>query len=158
MFSFSLLEVNAQGSMHPRVQQEVDALNLWLQKQMAEGNPIDQEELQRRNEKIKQIQAELESEREEIEAVDAADGTKIRRSGFPGNSFRVPEGKQWHVQAAFLKSLDQPYRIKVADYTFNSVYDEGEELRLPSWVSEFSLMDGGISSLNFQLEILEVDK
>lgn len=147
----------SQSSMHPAVQKEVDALNFWLQSQMEVGKSIDQAELQRRNETIRALQDSLQQV-QKTTSTSIPEGKHIRRSGFPGNSFRVPDHANWHIQSAYLKSMNQTYRIKLADYTFKSIYQSGEELRLPTWTAEFSLLDGSISSMQIELEIIEVPK
>jgi len=156
MFSFA--SVFAQGSVHPKVQAEIDALNLWLQLQMSEGNTLDMEELQRRNDYIRQLQEELSTENlpTMVSGVNIA-GKRSKLQGFPGSSYKVPEGKTWHIAGIFIKQLDSAYRIKVAEYVLNPSYSTGETITFPSWTAEFSLLEGDISSLFYEVEIIEVE-
>jgi hypothetical protein len=156
---FSFVSVFAQGSVHPKVQAEIDALNLWLQQQMSDGNSLDMDELQRKNEYIKQLQQKLSNENDTVRVNEQGiEGDKSRIQGFPGSSYKVPEGVHWYVANIYIKQLDSSYRIKVAEYVLNKVYKSGETITFPSWTAEFSLLDseGDISSLFFEVELIEV--
>ncbi len=157
LFFLSSTVLFGQNYIHPEVQKEIDLLNLWIQKQISEGNEINQEELNAKNKRIRMIQDEIKNQQDSSLNSFDSEGRRIQKTAIPGSVFTVPDGVVWKIEGIYLKSFGQPYKIKVDKQILEELYEQGEEIRLPSWTVEFHLLDLEMESLNFELEITEFE-
>jgi hypothetical protein len=72
---------------------------------------------------------------------------------YAGSTVKVPEGKLWTVEKAFISSGDG-YNIRIADSNFKSPYEEGEALSIPYYIAEMELLSDR-SNVSYTLSIRE---
>jgi hypothetical protein len=87
-----------------------------------------------------------------LKALNAQDSTFVR-SFYQGATIKVPEGKQWKIERAFISANDG-YNIKISQSNFKEVYGPGENLIIPYYCAEMELLSDK-SSFVYLLTILE---
>ena len=82
-----------------------------------------------------------------------AQDTTFVKVYYAGSTVKVPEGKSWIVEKAFIGSGDG-YNIRIADSNFKSPYKEGEALSIPYYIAEMELLSDR-SNVSYTLTIKE---
>jgi hypothetical protein len=87
-----------------------------------------------------------------VEALIAQDSTFVR-SFYQGAIIKVPEGKQWKIERAFISANDG-YNIKISQGYFKEIYGPADNLIIPYYCAEMELLSD-TSSIIYLLTIKE---
>jgi hypothetical protein len=143
--------------MSPEVQAKVDQLNAWIKQQLSSGKEINQKRLDSMNADIRAFQASHNKISGTRPSPESMKGKLITKQGMVGNSYTVPEGKQWKVKRVFV-SDGNGHNVLIGSISFSKVLDAGEKLTTPAWSAEANLLSNDISNLSYIFEIEESDK
>ena len=111
LFFFYLLVISGfsfgQYDVPAPVQKEIDALQQWMQAELAASNELDTAKLNSWNRKIQALQLEHKAEQKKMYAnPTTAGGIRIQKNVSGGSSLVVPEGKIWTIEQVTLGLMD----------------------------------------------------
>jgi len=150
--------ISAQG-VHPEVQEQIDSLQAWIQREVAEKGTVNQEELAVWNERIRQTQERIAREGSAAAVSSGLDSRVELKTftGFVGTSFRVPEGKAWKVRKITVSGGLGEYQILVTSISYDKLLQAGDILATPTFSSEAALISDDQSNAMYTYEIMEFD-
>ena len=89
-----------------------------------------------------------------FETVYTQEDTTFVKVYYAGSSVKVPEGRQWFIEKAFISSGDG-YNISIAVSNFKSPFKDDELLAIPYYISEMELLSDR-SNISYILTIREL--
>lgn len=147
------ININEAGATP--VQKEIDALQQWMQSELAAGNELDTAKLNSWNQKIQALQLEHKAEQKRIYANPTnSGGTRIQKVVSGGSALVVPEGKTWTIEQVTLQNMDQPYRIRLHDYN-GKTFQAGEKIKFSMQNPANDLLGGSATENNYSVVIIE---
>jgi hypothetical protein len=84
-----------------------------------------------------------------------AQDTTFVRSFYMGSTIKVPEGKKWFIERAYISANDG-YNIRIGVDNFKTAYSSKDDLIIPFYCAEMELLDNN-NSVFFLITIKETD-
>jgi hypothetical protein len=146
----------AQG-MDPEIQRMTDELIRWTQEQFEKYGSVDPQKLDSMNLMIRQRQDELASGGGRTEPVSATEGKEIIVPMINSTQMKVPPGKIWKVKHLTCQAGIGEYSVLVTSVKFREQYAEGENITVPAFTPEASLLTSDMSTVTYHFKIIETE-
>jgi len=143
-------------SIEPAIQAKIDSLNTWIKLQLETTGQIDKYILDSLNHNIREAQNRINSSTYIASGSNnESDEKTIMKDMMPGSVFTVPQGVKWRIKRISCKTDMGGYSVLVTSVKFKEFYSQGEQISMPAFTSEASLLTEDTSSVIYTFEIIE---
>lgn len=145
-------------NMDPEIAKMTDELMQWTQEQYQTYGTIDQHKLDSMNQRIRDRQKEIENLNgtlAENNGNTQQEGKLIKITMVQTNAITVPSGKTWKVKRAIVQAGIGGFSVVVSSVKFKDSYSAGEQIIMPAFTPEASLLTSDQSNVTYILDIIE---